>query len=111
MEERTGKSLTAILMAETSLAKRILIITKKKAMKGWHETLNEFEHTKNYTVINYHSVDKVAGPFDLVILDESHYAVSGYPKRSSIWKKVAEQVKGLPIIYCSATPHAQGRQL
>ena len=31
MEERTGKSLTAILMAETSLAKRILIITKKKA--------------------------------------------------------------------------------
>jgi len=31
-EERTGKTLAAILAAESSLAKRVLVITKKKAL-------------------------------------------------------------------------------
>ena len=35
MEERTGKSLTAIRIAEKYKAKRVLIVTKAKAAKDW----------------------------------------------------------------------------
>lgn len=111
MEERTGKTLTSILLCEMTAALRILVVTKKKAMDGWNETIDAYKPKKEYVVINYHSVDKVDGIFDLVILDEAHSYISGYPKRSGIWKKVLAKVSGLPIIYMSATPHAQGRQL
>ena len=39
MEERTGKTLTAILTVEKSRANRCLIVTKKKALDGWIDTL------------------------------------------------------------------------
>ncbi|MEE8598947.1 MAG: DEAD/DEAH box helicase family protein [Dehalococcoidales bacterium] len=112
MEERTGKTLVAILMAEKSESiKRVLVITKKKALEGWHETLEKFTHTKNYTVTNYHQAKKISGNYDLVILDESHNYLSGYPKPSGIWKDVAKLTAGKPLIYVSATPYAQGTQL
>ncbi len=71
MEERTGKTLTAILVAEKSAAKNILVITKKKALKGWEETLAAFDHSKNYTVTNYHQAHKLTNKYDLVLLDEN----------------------------------------
>lgn len=114
MEERTGKSITAIVTCENSKAARVLILTKLKAMDepgGWNDTLSKFMHLNSYTVANYHSAHKVKGPFDAVILDEPHAYISGYPKTSAIWAKVYKLVYGLPIIYLSATPHAQGRQL
>jgi hypothetical protein len=111
MEERTGKTLTSILMAEDSTAKNILVVTKKKALDGWNDTLAKFKHTKNYTVTNYHQVGKVVGSFDLIILDEAHSYLSAYPKTGKIWKDVYYITKRLPIIYLSATPSAQGYQL
>ncbi|RLB75292.1 MAG: hypothetical protein DRH06_08240, partial [Deltaproteobacteria bacterium] len=58
-------------------------------------------------VINYESVHKVEGVYDLVILDEAHHAISAIKKTSATWKKVYKKVKGLPIIYLSATPYAE----
>lgn len=111
-EERTGKTLTAILIAEKSNATRVLVITKKgKPLEGWRNTFSEFKREKVYSIINYHSAHKVSpGQFDLIILDESHNYVSSFPKRSSIWGSIAAHTAGMPIIYMSATPHAQGRQ-
>ena len=112
-EERTGKTLTAILVCEKSMANNILVVTKKgKPMDGWNETLAKFDHLNNYDVINYHSIHKVGDPedYDLVILDEAHNYISSYPKPSSLWKKVRKYTWGKPIIYLSATPHAQGYQ-
>ena len=110
-EERTGKTLTSILVAERSTASRILIITKKKALSGWEETLEAYKPVKNYTLINYHKADKVEGEFDLIILDEAHAYLSGYPKTGTIWKMVAKHTKEKPLIYLSATPYAQGYHL
>lgn len=110
MEERTGKTLTAILTAEKCAVKRVLVITKKNALGGWNETLSNFEHNKFYRVINYHSVNKINSDYDLVILDESHNYLSSYPKTSKIWSDVHKHTKNKPIIYLSATPHAQGLQ-
>ncbi len=111
MEERTGKTLTSILVAEKSAAKRVLVITKKKALDGWHETLEAFNHDNHYTVTNYHQAHKVEGNYDLIILDESHNYISSYPKHGKLWKELFPIVFGKPIIYISATPYAQGPQM
>ena len=111
MEERTGKTLTAILVAEKSAAKKVLVITKKKALDGWKETLAAFSYTKDYTVTNYHQAHKVTGAFDLVLLDESHNYVSAFPKPGNMWKQLKVLLAKKPIVYISATPFAQGPQM
>jgi len=124
MEERTGKSLTAIRLAEISSRTRVLIITKKKALGGWNETLGAYrgDGSTHFTVLNYHAVHKAhktpAGKrvyklnikpedYDLIILDEAHNYLSTYPKPGVIWKSVKKLCKGLPLIYLSATPYAE----
>jgi len=108
MEERTGKTLTSILVCEMSKAKNILIITKKKALTGWEETLQAYPVTKKYTAINYEAVHNLEKqPFDLVILDEAHANLSAYPKLGERAKKIREITYNLPIIFLSATPSAQ----
>ena len=112
-EERTGKTLTAILMAEESEATTVLIVSKKgKPLEGWSSTIKAYGRCRKiYRVINYHSIHKLDGlVFDLVILDEAHNYISSFPKHSSLWDKVASFTANTPIIYVSATPHAQGRQ-
>lgn len=110
MEERTGKTLTAILTAEQTSVKSILVITKKKALGGWQETLAAFPHKKRYTVVNYHQAHKQAS-HDLIILDESHNYISSFPKAGKLWKEVKALCIDKPIIYMSATPYGQGPQM
>lgn len=109
-EERTGKTLAAILVAEEYNAKHILVVTKKAALDGWTDTLKAFKHRKNYIVTNYHQARKQTGNFDLVILDESHSYISAFPKPGKIWKELRPICANKPIIYMSATPNAQGPQ-
>jgi len=109
-EERTGKTLTAILVAEMSNVENVLVITKKKALDGWFGTLEAFKHDKKYTVVNYHQAHKQTKKFDLVMLDESHNYISTYPKPGKLWKEVKTLTAKVPLIYISATPYAQGPQ-
>jgi hypothetical protein len=114
MEERTGKTLTAILAAEATSdqVQNVLVITKKNAVSGWDGTLNLYPTNKTYTVTNYHSVHKLPDTrYDLVILDEAHNYMSSFPKISKLWHAVAALTEHKPIIYLSATPYAQGAQL
>ncbi len=112
MEERTGKTLTAILVAEKSAALRILVVTKKKAHTGWIETLKAFDHKKRYDVTTYHQAYKFAdNTYDLVILDESHNYISAFPKPGKMWRELKPMLVNKPIVYLSATPHAQGPQM
>ena len=48
---------------------------------------------------------------DLVIIDEAHNYISAIPKPSTTWKKIRKLTKNKPIIFISATPHAQGFQM
>lgn len=109
-EERTGKTLAAIMAAEQSLAQRVLVITKKKAISGWTDTLAAYEHEKLFYVINYEQAKNCIFKADLVILDEAHNFISSFPKKSTTWHDIARLTKDLPILYISATPHAQGYQ-
>lgn len=128
-EERCGKSLTSLLIAERSKAVNILILTKKKAIDGWRETLCGYfglkslrplrsgdggsasAHNKKYTVTNYHQAVKLSKVYDLIILDEAHSYLSASPKTGKLWKDVAVLARGKPLIYMSATPYAQGYRL
>lgn len=112
MEERTGKTLTAILACEQSKLKNLLVITKKGAVKGWADTLAKFKHAKTYTVTNYHQAYKLnPDDYDGVLLDEAHNYISGFPKASKMHGEIVQLTAGKPIIYMSATPHAQGAHL
>ena len=113
MEERTGKTLTAILVAEKSAAKNVLVITKKKALDGWHETLDAYKPKDTiFDVTNYHQAHKVEpAKYDLILLDESHNYISSFPKPSGMWKKLKLITKSKPLLYISATPYAQGPQM
>ncbi len=120
-EERTRKTLTALLCVEGSKASSCLVITKKKALPGWKETLQKWPHKTKFTVVNYesiHSRKKVKGKqvytikpeyrgYEFLILDEAHHAISGIGRPSTTWKSVKGLSKGLPILYLSATPYAE----
>ena len=111
MEERTGKTLTAIMAAELlETVDTVLVITKKKALTGWDETLKAYKHNKKYTVTNYHQAHKQPR-HDLVLLDESHNYITSYPKPGKIWKELRPLCRNVPIIYISATPYGQGPQM
>lgn len=107
MQERTGKTLTSILVCEQTKCNNILVITKKKALVGWEETLSKYTHNKTYECINYESLHKCTFNPDLVIIDEAHSNLGAYPKVGKTWKEVYKFTKGKPIIYLSATPSAQ----
>lgn len=115
MEERTGKTLSAILLAEMLLGDgEVLVITKKNAVQGWLDTLAGYmPKSVQFTVTNYHGVVKIpkTKKFKLVILDEAHSYISGYPKTSALWKSVLAWTLGKPLVFLSATPNAQGPML
>ena len=104
MECRTGKSITALEAARLYGAKNILFITKKKAIKSIESDALHFD--LNVTVINYESVLKVKGNYDIAIIDECH-SLGAIGKPNKRQKEVKQIVKGLPIIYISATPNPE----
>jgi hypothetical protein len=111
-EERTGKSLSSIRCAELYGVDEVLVITKKKALPDWLALVKEYKTDLKITVSTYHQVQKLEDKrWPLVILDEAHGYLSTFPKPGAIWKTVKRIVYGSPIIYLSATPHAQGYHL
>jgi len=103
---RVGKTATTIRVCEVSKAQRILVLTKKAAIDGWHSELARTEATKDYTVTNYEQAAKLPADFDLAILDESH-CLAALPKPSKRWKAVRELVYGKPIILSTGTPSSE----
>ena len=72
MEVRTGKTLTSLGMANELGVLKVLFITKKKAMSSIQKDYDLLNPTFQLQIINYESLHKVKGRFDLVVLDEAH---------------------------------------
>lgn len=116
-EERTGKTIAGLAAARDYLlqpqakmpALCILVITKAKATSGWADTLEKFHPGLQVHITSYHSAYKhEGGGYSLVIIDEAHSTLSAYPKPGVIQQQIRKLCKGLPIIFMSATPYAQG---
>jgi len=88
-EVRTGKTHIALNIANNY--KNVLFVTKKKAISSIEADYETAGHTYNITVINYESLHKVKGEFDLVIADESH-GLGAFPKPSKRVKELTKHV-------------------
>lgn len=106
MECRTGKTLTALVTAQKYGAKRVLFLTKKKAMESVrrdYETLQKLTPPYEIEIVNYESCHKATIRPDFIICDEAH-SLGAYPKPSKRTMAVKELAKGLPILLMSGTP-------
>ena len=105
MEVRTGKTLTALGVADKLGITNLLFVTKKKAIGSIEADYKKLMPGYEITVINYESLHKVTGKFDLLVLDEAH-TLGAYPKPSKRTKLVKEIIlrQNPFVILMSGTP-------
>ena len=103
MECRTGKTLTALEVARRYGAKSVLFVTKIKAMPSVRSDYDMLAPSYSLAVVNYESVHKCCGQFDLIVCDEAH-CMGAYPKPSKRTKAMKEIAKGKPVLFLSGTP-------
>jgi len=104
-EVRTWKTITSLETCKKFWANKVLFITKLKAISSIKADYQHYTKFFNITIINYQSVHKIESrDFDLMILDEAHWLIAGFPKPSKVNKQIKKDFWHLPIIYLSGTP-------
>jgi hypothetical protein len=104
MEVRTGKTLTALNTAELYKSKKVLFLTKKKAIQSILSDYNSCNYTYELVVINNESIHLIKdNDFDLLISDE-HHRNGAFPKPNKVTKIIKERFSKLPMIFLSGTP-------
>ena len=105
-EVRVGKSVMSLETCRLYGAKKVLFLTKLKAIKGIEKDYKDFGYENSFelVVINNESLHKITdNDFDLVISDE-HHRNSAFPKPCNSAKTIRERFWHLPQIYLSGTP-------
>jgi hypothetical protein len=103
MEVRTGKTLTALNTAKIFNAKKVLFLTKKKAISSIQWDYDNFGFTFDLTVINDESLHLVTDIYDLIIHDE-HHRFGAFPKPNKVAQLFKKRYSKLPMIFLSGTP-------
>lgn len=105
MEVRTGKTLTSLSIAQQVGVKRVLFLTKKKAISSIEDDYFNFGFDFDLVAINYESMHKIKGVFDFLILDEAH-GMGAYPKPSKRAKDVKNFISQYNplVVLLSGTP-------
>jgi len=112
-ECRTGKTLTALRVCEIMKSKKVLFVTKKKAIGSIQSDfqLGGFKYDLN--VVNYESLHKIEKiDFDIVIADESHVC-GAFPKMSKRTKQLKEIIHKNKcfLLMLSGTPNAESMSM
>lgn len=111
MEVRTGKTATAFETAKKFGAKKVLFLTKKKAIDSVLEDYNQFGYFDSFDVIvkNDESMHTITdNDFDLVIHDE-HHRYGSVPKPSKATTMFKVKYGHLPMIFLSGTPTPESK--
>ena len=103
MQPRVGKTLTAFATAHKFGAKKVLFVTKKKAIDDIIAQGVELGLKLEIYVTNYEQLHNVNDKFDLIIIDEAH-SIGAFPTPSLRAKELKRICNGKPIIYLSGTP-------
>lgn len=103
MQVRTGKTITSLHIASLYGAKKVLFVTKKKAISSIQDDYDNSNCFYDIDIINFEQVHKVAQSYDLIIVDEAH-SLGQYPIPSERTKALKDICEGKPIIYLSGTP-------
>lgn len=105
---RTGKTAISLEVARLLGCKKVLFITKKKAMSSIQEDYNDFGFTFDIVIINKESVQKYeCDDYDLVISDEHHSKISSFPKPPLLAKYLKSRYAIKPMLFLSGTPWAE----
>lgn len=105
MEVRTGKTITSLETAKFYGAKKVLFLTKKKAISNIQEDYDNFGYAQNFELVvcNDESMHKINVVFDLIIHDE-HHRFGAFPKAGLAIKTFKEKFSSSPMIFLSGTP-------
>lgn len=104
MEVRTGKTITSLAIANGYGAKRVLFVTKKKAIGSINRDFLALAPVFDLYVCNYEQLPKVdPKDCDFVILDEAH-SLGQYPVPAVRIKLVKELCAAKPVVFLSGTP-------
>lgn len=106
MEVRTGKTATSLEIARLYGSKRVLFLTKKKAIKSIENDYIDFGFSEHFdiTVINDESMHKLEdNNYDLIIHDE-HHRFGAFPKPGIHTKMYKQMFAFKPMIFLSGTP-------
>lgn len=104
-EVRTGKTVTSLEIAKQYKAKKVLFVTKLKAISSILGDYENFNYNTEFDIlaVNYESLHKIDFIPDLVILDEAH-TLGAFPKPSQRTKLIKQKFSRLPMILLSGTP-------
>ena len=104
LEVRVGKTLISLETARLFGAKRVLFLTKKKAISSIESDYINFGYDKYFDLFvhNNESMHKIDGKFDLVVHDESH-RFGSFPKPSLGAKTFKKMFSHIPLILLSGT--------
>lgn len=107
MEVRTGKTLTSLSIASNLSAKKVLFVTKKKAISSIIKDYELLEPSFYLHTINYESLHKVHYDleWDVIILDEAH-SMGAFPKPSKRARDVKMRIlkSKAKVVLLSGTP-------
>lgn len=103
MQVRTGKTFTAFEASRLYKAKKVLFVTKLKAISSIQKDFKLTGGFFDLYIINYESLHKCNSNFDLVILDECH-CLGQYPTPANRVNELKRICSSKPIIYLSGTP-------
>lgn len=103
MQVRTGKTITSLHIASLYGAKKVLFVTKKKAISSIQDDYDNSNCLYDIDIVNYESVHKAQENYDLIIIDEAH-ALGQYPQPSNRTTELKRICAAKPIIYLSGTP-------
>lgn len=106
MQVRTGKTLTALGIAQKLGVKKVLFVTKKKVItsRTIHSDYQLLAPGFALEITHYQALHKAdASGVDLFVVDESH-ALGAFPKPSLRAKRLQALVGSTPCVLLSGTP-------
>ena len=102
-EVRCGKTLMALETAKLYGAKRVLFLTKKKAISSIQNDYHNFNYQFELVIVNDESMHKLEDTnYDLVIHDE-HHRFGAFPKPGLATKTFRDMFCDVPMIFLSGT--------
>lgn len=102
VEVRCGKTFISLEAARKYGAKKVLFVTKLKAISSIEQDYEALNPGFHLTIINYESLHTIIGVFDFVIVDECH-RTSAFPKPSVATKLLRQIIGENPCILMSGT--------
>ena len=103
-EVRVGKTAIALETCKLFGAKKVLFVTKKKAISSIERDHFNFGYEFEIVIINDQSLHKIEDTdFDLVVSDE-HHKYGAFPKPNKVAQLFKKRYSKLPMIFLSGTP-------